>query len=528
MANTFSEEIFKLQGTRADTPLVDIYDGEINRAGNWSFNAPFLSADLARQSWSKADLERLLAFGMGQGFEDKRAAFLGGEAINISENRAALHWLERAQKLPERASEHLKSEFEAVKSRRTACSDFVSKALSGNLGFKVRTILHIGIGGSDLGPRFIYDALKAFRTGPEIRFCANIDPEDFYEAIEGLNPATTLAIVVSKSFTTPETLSNARLALNWLKSGLKEDELSAHLCAISSAPDKAMIWGADEAGIFPMSETVGGRYSSWSSVGLSLQIAMGQENWRAFLSGAEAMDRHFADAPLETNLPFILGLLDIWNHTICRMDNRIVLPYSHRLKLLSSYLQQLEMESNGKTVQADGASVTYPTSPMVWGSSGTNGQHSFHQLLHQGTRAAPVEFLLVKGGTDEETLTLYANALAQAEVMMRGRDVGAIIVEDNIAESQARQKAIPGGRPSSFMLLKELTPSALGALLALYEHRSFSFGSLLGLNPFDQWGVEYGKVMAENIRPSLISGHEAHHSDATTKALVEQLSKSQS
>jgi glucose-6-phosphate isomerase len=370
--------------------------------------------------------------------------------------------------------------------------------------------------------------------GPEVRFVANVDPEDFEEATRGIDPKTTLVLVVSKSFKTPETASNARLGREWLVKNLGEADANNHLAAVSSAPDKAKAWGAAEDRIFPMDEAVGGRYSVWSSVGLSLQIALGADVWRRFLKGGAEMDEHFRSTPLMQNTPARLAMMDVFLHTGLDIPSRTVLAYAHRLRKLPDFLQQLEMESNGKSAADAPGGLIGPTAPVVWGSVGTLGQHSFHQLLHQGMRQSAIEFVAALDagvGDKERGRALLANAFAQAEGLLSGRSAAeaeAQLARQGVSIAKAREQShamdMQGRRGSTTVLLDKLTPESVGALIALYEHRTFAAGVLWGVNPFDQWGVERGKVLAEELEKA-IAGGPAGKRDPSTLRLVERARK---
>jgi glucose-6-phosphate isomerase len=381
----------------------------------------------------------------------------------------------------------------------------------------------------------MWDALRNYNSdGPDIRFAANVDPEDFAEATAGLDASTTLVLVVSKSFKTPETASNAQLAREWLVKHLGEGQANNHLAAVSSAPDKAKAWGAAEDRIFPMDEAVGGRYSVWSSVGLSLQIALGADRWKRLLAGAAEMDAHFRDAPLASNTPARLAMMDVFLHTALGIPNRTVLAYAHRLRKLPDFLQQLEMESNGKSAADSEAGLVGSTAPMVWGSVGTRGQHSFHQLLHQGMRQSAIEFVVARDAGAGANNTrdwprgraLIANAFAQAEGLLVGRSAAEAQTQlaaqgktGPAAVEQARHMDMPGNRGSTTVLLDDTSPETIGALIAMYEHRTFAAGILWGINPFDQWGVERGKVLAEELDNAL-AGADPGKRDPSTLRLV--------
>lgn len=485
------------------------------------WRAPRMEVDVTRQPFDGAVGEALLALAEERDVAGKLDDLFSARTVNASERRPALHWaLRGGGEGVARVAEMRRAEAHAT--------EFARAAASGKLGFRVKTILHIGIGGSDLGPRLVWDALRAYDGAVDIRFCANVDPDDFREATAGLDARTTLVIVVSKSFRTPETAMNARLARTWLAQELGErSAVEARLVAVSSAPALAEAWGAAPDRIFPMDEAVGGRYSVWSSVGLSLQIALGAETWRRFLDGAAEMDSHVRTTPLGDNIAVRLAGLDVWLNTALRRPTRTVLPYAHRLRKLADFLQQLEMESNGKSAADDGLGVLKPTAPVVWGAVGTLGQHSFHQLLHQGARETAIEFVvsLDAGGADRDRgRALLANAFGQGEALLVGRSAklaeAALIragAPRAAARAQARHMHMPGGRGSTTLLLDDLSPESVGALLALYEHRTFVAGVLWGVNPFDQWGVERGKVLAEEIDAAIAGGGMGERDPATRR-----------
>lgn len=485
--------------------------------------APHLEVDVAKQPIDAAAIAAMQIVAAERGLENKIADLFAARIVNASENRPALHWALRGggKGIPA---------IDAMNREAAKAAAFADVARKGGLGFAVKTILHIGIGGSDLGPRLMWDALRDYNsTGPDIRFAANVDPEDFAEATAHLDASTTLVLVVSKSFKTPETASNAQLAREWLVKHLGEAQANNHLAAVSSAPDKAKAWGAAEDRIFPMDEAVGGRYSVWSSVGLSLQIALGADTWRRLLAGAAEMDEHFRTAPLSANTPARLAMMDVFLHTALGIPNRTVLAYAHRLRKLPDFLQQLEMESNGKSAADDAAGLVGRTAPMVWGSVGTLGQHSFHQLLHQGMRESAIEFVASRdagAGDIARGRALLANAFAQAEGLLAGRSAAEAEVQlatqgktGPAAKEQARHMHMAGNRGSTTVLLDNTDPEAIGALIALYEHRTFAAGILWGINPFDQWGVERGKVLAEELDKTL-AGADPGKRDPSTLRLV--------
>ncbi len=489
------------------------------------WRAPHVEADVAKQPIDAGAMSALLAFAQERDLAGHIGRLFAGGIVNASENRPALHWALRG------GGEGI-SAVADMRRQQADATAFAKSARTGSLGFQVKTILHVGIGGSDLGPRLVWDALRSYgASGPEIRFCANIDPEDFLEATTGVDPATTLVLVVSKSFKTPETASNATLAREWLVTALGEAAANQHLAAVSSAPDKAKTWGASADRIFPMDEAVGGRYSLWSSVGLSLQIALGPDVWARVLAGGRAMDEHFRTTPLAENTPARLAMMDVFLATALDIPSRPVLAYAHRLRRLPDFLQQLEMESNGKSAADSPGGRVGDTAPVVWGSVGTLGQHSFHQLLHQGTRRHAIEFVaaLDAGAGDKARgRALLANAFAQAEGLLAGRSAAeaqAQLLKQGVgparAKEQARHMDMPGQHGSTTLLLDALTPESFGALIALYEHRTFAAGVLWGINPFDQWGVERGKVLAEEL-DAAIAGADPGKRDPSTLRLVKR------
>jgi glucose-6-phosphate isomerase len=419
-----------------------------------------------------------------------------GDPINNTEGRPALHVALRARDA--RAE---------VRQTRDRMRRFVGEARG---DARVNDVVNIGIGGSDLGPRMLTRALRGFRnSGPRVHFVSNIDPADLDATLSGLAPATTLFVVASKTFTTAETLANAHRARAWLESGLgKSADLSRHFVAATANLAGAASLGVPEERLFPMWDWVGGRYSVWSAVGLPLALAIGMDAFDELLGGAADMDAHFRGGPLARNVPVLAALLEIWCVNFLGAHTRAVIPYSEDLRDLPAYLQQLEMESNGKRVDRDGVEVDYATAPVVWGAQGTNSQHSFHQLLHQGTQLVPVDFLLAQDSPAE----LAANALAQASALAFGHPTPG-----------EPHKALPGNRPSSVLLVERIAPRTLGALIAMHEHKVFVEGVVWNVNSFDQWGVEYGKTLARTLAPRLLKGGDDSGLDASTRALLAKL-----
>ena len=442
----------------------------------------------------------------------------GGAAINTSENRPALHTAlrQRSGRVLVGGSDVM-GDITAVRQRMTRFAEQVRDgSWTVHTGTRITDVVHIGIGGSDLGPRMVVEALRPAGGPLRVRFAASLDDAELTAALEGLVPASTLFIVASKSFATPETLANANLARTWLLDALKEESLvRGHFVALTSKPGAAQKFGVDPRNIYPMWDWVGGRYSLWSSIGLPIALALGTDALEALLDGAASMDDHFRTAPPEQNLPVTLGLLSVWYTNFFGAETQAVLPYDWRLRLLPTWLQQVAMESNGKTVTRDGAPLSLATSPIVWGGSGNDGQHAYFQALHQGTHLVPVDFLVaLEGGPNRRAL--LANCFAQSEALMNGRSTG---------EAGGPHKAMPGNRPSNTILFRRLDPATLGALLAMYEHKTFVEGCIWGINSFDQFGVELGKVLAARIEPELAPDGKPGAHDASTTGLVEAYRK---
>jgi glucose-6-phosphate isomerase len=517
-----------------DRRIVGLFGAEPSRLTRLTLEAAGLTLDLSKQPWALVDVEAALDLARACGIEAAREALFSGAPVNASEGRAALHMALRAPKGAQyRADgEPVSPEVEAMRARMARfATDVREGRLSGAGGGAINAILHIGIGGSDLGPRLVWEALRPLTPGIELRFAANVDPAELAQAIAGLNPARTLVVVVSKTFTTLETLTNAQAARAWLREALGPDT-DRQLVAVSAAPDKAQAFGVPESQVFGFWDWVGGRYSLWSAVGLSCAVALGWDVFERLLAGAAAMDAHFQAAPPAANAPVLLALAHVFNRDGLGRPLRAVIPYAQRLRLFPDFLQQLEMESNGKRVAKDGRPVDEATAAAVFGDAGTNGQHAFFQQLHQGPDVIPVDFVAVRRGAEGDPgaqLKLLANAVAQAEALMVGRaeaEVRAELQGAGLSAAEvdilAPQRTFPGDRPSSFITMKELTPEALGALIALYEHKVFVEGTLWGINSFDQWGVELGKTLATRVLSELQGGPAGGH-DPSTAALIARL-----
>lgn len=518
----------------ADARIVDQFTADPGRLARMTVEAGGLYVDLSKQSWTQAGFEAALALARACDVEGRRAALFNGEAVNLTEGRAVLHPALRA---PDGADfralgQPVSAEVEATRAEMKAYAEAVrSENETGATGRPFKAVVHIGIGGSDLGPRLIWDALRPLTPAIDLRFVSNIDPRDMAEALTGLEPETTLVVVVSKTFTTQETLTNAEIARAWLAAALPAEGMDRHFIGVTAAPEKAAAFGCGR--VFGFSDWVGGRYSLWSAVSLSCVIGLGWEAFQGFLDGAAAIDRHFLEAPLEANAPVLLALAQIYNVDGLHRPARTVAPYAHALRRLPAFLQQLEMESNGKRVRRDGSPVGRQTCPVVFGEAGTNGQHAFFQQIHQGPQVVPAEFIIV-GRTSEDTpdAPLWANALAQAQALMLGKSepqARAELIASGASEAEAERlaphKTFPGNRPSSAVVLDALTPQALGALIALYEHKTFVEGVLWDINSFDQWGVELGKALAKSLLRDVDSGAPSAGVDPSTAALLRHLSR---
>jgi glucose-6-phosphate isomerase len=518
-------------GAARDRRIVDLFAAEPARLNALVVEACGLRIDLSKQPWTEADLGVALDLVRAADLEGARARLFAGEAVNASEDRAALHMALRAPKGAAFKAKGLpvSAEVEATRDQIRRFAEAVRAGeIRGASGQPFRAIVHIGIGGSDLGPRLIWEALRPLEPPIELRFAANVDPAEVALALAGLDPAETLVVVVSKTFTTQETLANAEVARAWLRAalGLAAD---SHLVAVSAAPAVAQAFGVPADQVFAFWDWVGGRYSIWSAVGLSCAVALGFEAFEALLAGAAAMDAHFLEAPLARNAPVMLALAHIFNRNGMGRPLRAVIPYAQRLRLFANFLQQLEMESNGKRVSQTGAALSRSSAAAVFGDAGTNGQHAFFQQLHQGTDVVPVDFIAVAKASEGEPASqtkLLANVIAQAEALLVGRsaeDVRAELEAKGASAAQIEalvpQRTFPGDRPSSFILMDRLTPEHLGALIALYEHKVFVEGVLWGINSFDQWGVELGKTLAARILPEL-EGRALNPHDPSTAALI--------
>ena len=507
--------------------ITDLFDADPNRVQDFTTRADGLIFDYSKTNIDRTSRDALLDLAVH--VAEKRDAMFAGARINETEDRSVLHTALRNYDKPLIVEgTDVSIEVAGTLDRMSTFANAVRDGSFKGQGGKITDVVNIGIGGSDLGPAMAARALSPYHDGPRVHFVSNVDGADIADTLRDLNPETTLVIVASKTFTTIETMTNAQTARDWM--ARKVANPAAQFAALSSAQDKTGAWGIDASRVFGFEDWVGGRYSMWGPIGLSLMIAIGPGNFDRFLAGGAAMDRHFRDAPLHKNLPVLLALVGIWHHQICGYATRAVLPYDNRLARLPAYLQQLEMESNGKGVAMDGQSLTLPSGPVVWGEPGTNGQHAFYQLIHQGTAVVPCEFILAARGHEPDLahqhLLLVANCLAQSEALMRGRSLDearALMQAKGLTgtelERQARHRVFPGNRPSTTLLITQLTPYTLGQIVALYEHRVFTEGAILGINSFDQWGVELGKELALKVAP-LLEGKPAPGHDPSTLHLA--------
>jgi glucose-6-phosphate isomerase len=508
-----------LRRTFADDP---------DRAARFTFEVADLTVDLSKHLITDEIVEGLLAVARAAGLPEQIEAMFGGEPINTTEDRAVLHTALRSA--PEDSFEvggrNVVDDVHAVLGRMAEFSERVrSGHWIGHTGERIRHVVNIGIGGSDLGPAMAYRALRPYvHREIQAHFVSNVDPNDLASVLGKVDPTATLFVVASKTFTTLETLTNARHARAWLVDRLGTDEaVASHFVAVSTNADAVSAFGIDTANMFGFWDWVGGRYSIGSAIGLSLMIAVGPDNFRGMLAGMRTVDVHLRTTPLEDNVPVLLGLFGIWYRNFLQYPTYAVLPYSQDLDRFAAYLQQLDMESNGKRVRLDGTPVDTETGPIVWGEPGTNGQHAFYQLLHQGTTVVPADLIGFISSSDDiggRHDLLMGNLFAQAEALAFGKTAEEVAA-DGVVPELVPHRTFPGNRPTSLIIAPKLTPSVLGQLIALYEHKVFTQGVIWGINSFDQWGVELGKVLATTIIDELTaeSAPDLHH-DASTNAQI--------
>ncbi|MFD4833064.1 glucose-6-phosphate isomerase [Streptomyces uncialis] len=509
-----------------------LFAADPERAARYTLQVGDLHVDHSKHLVTDETLRLLRDLARATDVEGLRDAMFRGDRINTTEDRAVLHTALRAPRgtVVETGGEDVVPGVHAVLDRMAAFSAKVrSGEWTGHTGKRLTNIVNIGIGGSDLGPAMAYEVLRSF-TDREltVRFVSNVDGADLHEAVRDLDPERTLFIVASKTFTTIETITNATSARDWLLSGLNagQEAVARHFVALSTNAGKVEDFGIDTANMFEFWDWVGGRYSFDSAIGLSLMIAIGPERFQEMLDGFHTVDRHFREAPAEENVPLLLGLLGVWYGNFHDAQSHAVLPYSHYLAKFTAYLQQLDMESNGKSVGRDGEPVSWQTGPVVWGTPGTNGQHAYYQLIHQGTKLIPADFIgfaepvadLAPGLAAQHDL-LMANFFAQTQALAFGRTPDEVRAE-GVPEELVPHKTFRGDHPTTTILAKELTPSVLGQLIALYEHKVFVQGAVWNIDSFDQWGVELGKVLAKRVEPALTDGAEVPGLDASSTALV--------
>ncbi|MEO9864281.1 MAG: glucose-6-phosphate isomerase [Yoonia sp.] len=512
----------------AERRFIDLVDAD--RAADFSAAAGDMRFDYAKTNIDATGRALLIDLLNDAGVAAKRDAMFAGTAINETEGRAVLH---TALRNLDGGPVMVDGEdvMPGVLGTLDAMSDFATSVRDGTFkgqGGQITDVVNIGIGGSDLGPAMAVKALAPYHDGPRCHFVSNVDPADIASVLRTCDPATTLVIVASKTFTTIETMTNARTAQAWMAETVSDT--GAQFAALSTAEDKTAAFGIASERVFGFEDWVGGRYSLWGPIGLSLMIAIGPDAFKAFLRGGQVMDVHFKSADWSENVPAMLAAVGIWHNQICGYTTRAVLPYDNNLMRLPAYLQQLEMESNGKGVDIAGADLDVPSGPVVWGEPGTNGQHAFYQLIHQGTRVVPCEFLVAARGHEDDLhhqhQLLVANCLAQSEALMKGRalDEAREKVADKFKgaelERQAKHRVFPGNRPSVTLAYPQLTPFVLGQIIALYEHRVFVEGVVLGINSYDQWGVELGKELATALQPVVEGTQGTDAKDGSTAALV--------
>lgn len=516
----------------------DLFTQDSERFQRFSLSLEDLLFDYSKNRINDQTVKLLCDLARERGLEDNIARMFAGEPINCSEQRPALHVAlrNRSGRAIHVDGEDVMPRVNAVLAQmRRFVEQVHSGAWRGYTGEPIRDVVNIGIGGSDLGPRMVMEALTPYHhPGIRVHFISNIDPAELLDTLKGLQPETTLFLIASKTFGTQETLANAHTARDWfMRAAQGAEHVARHFVAISSHRQRVQQFGIDPDNMFTFWDWVGGRYSLWSAIGLSIALGVGMDRFEELLAGAHAMDEHFRSAPLEKNLPVIMGLLGVWYINLFGTASQAIVPYAQHLKSLPTYLQQADMESNGKGTTCDGDSVSFDTGPVVWGEPGTNGQHAFFQLLHQGTRLIPVDFLVpVRShySLAENHDILVANCLAQSEALMRGRTEAEAVqqmqqqgLDDATVLRLAPHRVFPGNRPSNLLMFDRLTPRTLGMLLALYEHKIYIQGALWGINSFDQWGVELGKQLAGAILTELREEDPTQGHDASTAALIRRV-----
>ncbi|WP_326713827.1 glucose-6-phosphate isomerase [Streptomyces sp. NBC_01474] len=511
--------------------LRDLFTTDPDRAGRYTVQVGDLHIDYSKHLITDETLALLQELATATDVFGQRDAMFRGEKINATEDRAVLHTALRAPRgaVVEVDGVDVVPQVHVVLDKMAVFAGRVrSGEWTGHTGKRIKNVVNIGIGGSDLGPAMAYEVLRSFTDRDlTVRFVSNVDGADLHEAVRDLDPAETLFVIASKTFTTIETITNATAARSWMLKALGDDSAVAkHFVALSTNAEKVSDFGIDTANMFEFWDWVGGRYSYDSAIGLSLMIAIGPDAFREMLDGFHLVDEHFRTAPAEANAPLLMGLLGIWYGNFHGAQSHAVLPYSHYLSKFTAYLQQLDMESNGKSVDREGRPVDWQTGPVVWGTPGTNGQHAYYQLIHQGTKVIPADLIgfarpvgeLSAQLADQHDL-LMANLFAQGQALAFGRTADEVRAE-GVAEAQVPHRTFRGNHPTTTILAKELTPSVLGQLIALYEHKVFVQGAVWNIDSFDQWGVELGKVLAKRVEPALTEGADVPGLDASTQALV--------
>ena len=525
------DQLLKYFQNVKDRKIISLFDQDKKRAMNFSVLQEDLFLDFSKTNIDQPTFELLINLAKFRGISEARDAMFRGELINTSEGRAVLHTaLRNLEGTPIYVNKlDVMPSILRTLEKMKVFSDRVRSGQFSGQGGAITDVVNIGIGGSDLGPAMVVKALAPYHDGPNCHFISNVDGSHIHDVLSKLNPEKTLVIVASKTFTTSETMKNAKTAYDWMSGAVNEP--SQQFVAVSTAVKKTDEFGISRDHVFGFEDWVGGRYSLWGPIGLSIIIALGAEAFEALLNGAHEMDIHFKTAEIGKNLPILLALIGVWHNQICNYSTRAVLPYDQRLNKLPAYLQQLEMESNGKSVDLDGSLLNFHSAPVVWGEAGTNGQHAFFQLLHQGTRVIPCEFLVAAQShemyLDHHHKSLLSNCFAQSEALMQGRSLEEVYskfssddMNHDEFEEQARHRVFPGNRPSTTLLYPKLTPKILGKIIALYEHRVFVEGKILGINSFDQWGVELGKELATGLENFLTAGSDSNDLNASTQNLV--------
>lgn len=526
------------QAELESTHMRELFSSDPGRASRFFIRGGGLSLDYSRNRMTDDTVTKLMALARECGVPERIEAMFRGDHINVTERRPALHI---ALRDTSGAAIHVDGTDIAPEVERTLnrmeqfVDDVLSKRWQGHTGKAFTDVVSIGIGGSFLGPKLVSEALRPYWHGQlKSHYVANIDGTQMAEVLRRVNPETTLFLIQSKSFRTQETLENSKLARDWfLDNSGSEDQIAKHFVAVTANAPEAVNFGISNDNIFPMWDWVGGRYSLWSAIGLPVALTIGMKNFRALLSGANAMDQHFRTAPLEQNLPVIMAMLGVWYNNFWGAETYTILPYDHYLRSLPAHLQQLDMESNGKSVTQGGEPLTYQSGPVIWGGVGANGQHAFHQLLHQGTRLIPADFIIpleTHNPVARHHVTLFANCLSQSRALMSGKTLAEAKAElkaegmsaDEI-DNLAPHKVIPGNKPSNTLLMEKSTPETVGALIALYEHRTFVQGIIWDVDSFDQWGVELGKQMGKDILERLTddTAEDDETIDSSTASLIQ-------